>query len=732
MPEATPTRFDSVEACAEDVLAKVGKKVVLGLPLGLGKPNPFVNALYAKAKADPDIELIICTALSLERPRWSSDLERRFLEPFVERMFGGYVDLDYMLDLRRRTLPPNVQLKEFYCKAGANLNVRHAQQNYVSSNYTHVYRDLIDQGVNVLAQMVCRGEQDGREVFSLSSNPDVTLDVTRELWRQHERDGRPMAIVAQLNQNLPFMYGDAVVDPGLFTAVIDNPAYNYRLFGAPKMAVTTTDFAIGLAASALIKDGGTLQIGIGSLGDALVYGLALRQQHNQVYRRAVEATGLLDKVGDLIEEVGGLDPFEQGLNGSTEMLVDGYLELIRAGVIKRKTYNDLHIQRLINHGRISEQVGPETLEAVLADGAVHPRLTEAEVDWLKQYGILAADCRFEDGHLVRGAERIPADLTVRENWKRIVSTCLGDSLAGGILIHGGFFLGPEGFYRELAEMPDWLRRQISMTSVLKVNQLYENEYASEELKLLQRQHGRFVNACLLVTLTGNVCSDGLDTGQMVSGVGGQYNFVSQAHALPGGRSILMCKATRAKGKDIHSNVVFNYGHITIPRHLRDIVITEYGVADLRGKSDKDVIAALLNVADSRFQQGLLKRAKEAGKIQVDYEIPEAFRNNLPERLEADFGPFRKEGHFAPFPFGTDFTAEELVLGKALKGLKAKMSAGLSKVSGLSRAMTIGVPDEALPYLERMALAAPTNARERMMRKLIVYALKLTGAIGKEA
>ena len=101
---------------------------------------------------------------------------------------------------------------------------------------------------------------------------------------------------------------------------------------------------------------------------------------------------------------------------------------------------------------------------------------------------------------------------------------------------------------------------------------------------------------------------------MVSGVGGQYNFVSQAHALDGARSILMAKSTREKGRDVSSNIVWNYGHITIPKHLRDMVITEYGIADLRGKCDKEVIEALLNITDSRFQDELLRKAKSAKKV----------------------------------------------------------------------------------------------------------------------
>ena len=83
----------------------------------------------------------------------------------------------------------------------------------------------------------------------------------------------------------------------------------------------------------------------------------------------------------------------------------------------------------------------------------------------------------------------------------------------------------------------------------------------------------------------------------------------------------MLRATRAAKGRTTSNIRWNYGHTTIPRHLRDIVVTEYGVADLRGKTDRDVIAAMLSVTDSRFQDELLRRAKDAGKIEKAFELP---------------------------------------------------------------------------------------------------------------
>lgn len=152
----------------------------------------------------------------------------------------------------------------------------------------------------------------------------------------------------------------------------------------------------------------------------------------------------------------------------------------------------------------------------------------------------------------------------------------------------------------------------------------------------------------------------------MSGVGGQYNFVAQAFALEGARSVLALEATRQSGKQAQSNIRWSYGHETIPRHLRDVFVTEYGVADVRGKSDADVIAAMLQVSDSRFQGELMRQAKDAGKLPRSYEIPAAHRENYPERIGAALRPARDAGLLPSFPFGSDFIDVEQRLIPALR------------------------------------------------------------------
>src|SRR6187402_354587 len=212
-PREPLLRTADLDAAVEAVLARNGPELVCGTPLGLGKPVALLNALYGRVKADPTRRLSILTALSLAIPRARGDLERRFLEPFVRRMFEGVPELDYLRDLSGPGLPANVGVYEFYFRPGALLGVPAAQQNYVSCNYTHAGRDMLARGLNTVVVMV--SERGGR--YSLSCNPDLTLDVVQAL----RSAGRPCVVAAQVNRRLPFMTGDAEVGADFFDVILD-------------------------------------------------------------------------------------------------------------------------------------------------------------------------------------------------------------------------------------------------------------------------------------------------------------------------------------------------------------------------------------------------------------------------------------------------------------------------------------------------------------------------------
>ncbi|GGC81309.1 acetyl-CoA hydrolase/transferase C-terminal domain-containing protein [Marinobacter halophilus] len=715
---------DDANACVDRVIERVGKQITLGLPLGLGKPVRFVNALYQRAKDDPDIQLHIVTALSLLAPEGGSSLEKRFLEPFTKRLYGNIPELAYARDVSRNQLPANVSVSEFFFKAGSYLNNRSQQRNYVCTNYTHAVRDLMAQGVNVVGQLMSPGSQHGQpDHLSFSCNPDLSLDIL-PLLREREAAGTPVAMVAELNQNLPWFGHHAAIEAREFDLILSHPSSDYPLFSAPQMAVSPADHMIGFYASSLLKDGGTLQVGIGSLGAALVHSAIVRHKHNDAWKAIFDHLQVREQF-PVVEEYGGTGPFEQGLYGCSEMMVDGFLYLLQEGILTREVYDHPGLQNLINQGEITEAPSLETLDVLHKTGLIDSPLRARDVKWLIRYGVLRDSVEFKGGRLRLSDDKsVEADLANAETREALNVMGLGDRLAGGIAMHGGFYVGPENFYQALRELSDDQRDKICMTSVNFINHLYDHRFGDQKMKAAQRVHGRFINSAMMYTLNGAAVSDGLDDGRVVSGVGGQYNFVAMAHELPGARSILALRSTRVSGAKPVSNIVFNYAHCTIPRHLRDIVITEYGIADIRGQSDEDVILRLIRIADSRFQEELLAQAKKAGKVAADFKLPVHWCQNTPGNVAQALKAGGKGDWFPAFPFGRDFTDEELKLGKALKGLKAATATPRGKLATLWQAMK--AKDEEGHYdtlIDRMGLKKPSGLRNKLDRKLVIHGLQ---------
>jgi acyl-CoA hydrolase len=612
------------------LLSRVGKRVVLGIPLGIGKPNRFVNALYRRAVQDESLQLKIFTALTPRVPAGRSLLEQRFLKPLTDKLYRGYQSLEYDAAVRASKLPPNIEVSEFYFAPGSYLGVPYAQQHHVCANYSHAVQALVDRGVNVVAQAVAMKERDGIRRYSVGSNPDLIFDLVQQL----DGDQRPV-LVGQVTPAMPFMPNHAETSAEFWDLIVDESGHRplSPLFPAPNKPVGLVDYAIATHVASMIPDGGTLQIGIGSLADAVTHVIRLRQTDNPIYRRLVaELVGEPEQAlrAALPIETG---PFDAGLYGCSEMLVEGLLHLIDSGVLKRR---------------------------------------------------------------VRGAQ----------------------SPEGQVFLHAAFFLGSNWLYRRLRALTDEESAGISMTGVRFVNTL-DDEFDS---KCEQRRFGRFVNSAMMVTLDGGCISDALQGKRIVSGVGGQHDFIGMAQRLPGARSIMMVPSTRMKAGATESNIVFEYPHLTIARQFRDIVVTEYGAADIRGASDRNVMCCLLNIADSRFQPDLLSQAQAAGKIEAGYRIPESFRNNSPARVAERIGRDARLS-LPHFPLSSDFSESEARLAVALGYLKqfagSKLAVARLLVTGAGRR------DGWQQELDRMGLDRVSSLAESINRRLLCTSLART-------
>src|SRR6202050_4286590 len=117
-----------------------------------------------------------------------------------------------------------------------------------------------------------------------------------------------------------------------------------------------------------------------------------------------------------------------------------------------------------------------------------------------------------------------------------------------------------------------------------------------------------VNAALQGDLTGAINADHL-LGHQYSATGGQLDFVRGAYASRGGKSIIACHSTAAKGKA--SRIVARLdGPVTTPRIDTHIVVTEFGWADMKGKSSTERAKALVGLAHPDFRDELTTSAKE--------------------------------------------------------------------------------------------------------------------------
>ncbi|XBQ15131.1 MAG: acetyl-CoA hydrolase/transferase C-terminal domain-containing protein [Oceanicaulis sp.] len=642
MSDSAPSDLAArADAIVRDTIARIGKTVVLGLPLALGKANHLANAFYRAAKADPEIDLTIYTALTLSPPAAPNALAARLLDPIAERLYAGYPRLDYTADRARNALPGNVTIKEFFLSPGGLLKNPHAQANYVSANYTHAARDIFDSGLNVIAQMVAP-DPEARGRLSLSCNPDLTLDLI-PMMKARAEAGTPTALLAEINPELPFFGHEAAVPAETFDAVLETPGYT--LFPVPSEQVSDQDWAIAFRAAALIPDGGTLQIGIGALGDGLARAICLRDGKNAEFR------AVLDRLsGPQVDPaIGGTGPFETGLYGCSEMITEGLIELLEAGVLRRGVHDDLDAQlALMQSGEAN---------------AAHP--------------------------LIR--------------------------------LHGGFFLGSIRLYDRLRKLSPELREAVSMTAISRINQLY----GSEPLDRAQRRDARFFNTAMMVNGRGAAISDTLGDGRVVSGIGGQYNFVAMARELDGARSVILVRAVRSSGGKPASNIRWQAGEVSVPRHLRDLVVTEYGVADLRGATDREVAVRLARVCDSRFQSEFLDAAKAAGKVEQSFELEPGFTGNTPEAIREALAEARSSGLAPDYPLGSDLDETEQALKDALGLLKERTSTKVGRAKTIAAALTSGDPSEHPAAMERMGLGAPSRFKDRLEARLVAWALDQT-------
>jgi len=141
-------------------------------------------------------------------------------------------------------------------------------------------------------------------------------------------------------------------------------------------------------------------------------------------------------------------------------------------------------------------------------------------------------------------------------------------------------------------------------------EFYESDYVNDPFIISQHEKMVAINQALEIDLTGQVCVDSLGH-RFYSGLDGQADFVRGAMRSKGGKAITVFSSTAEEGEYSRIKSVLSEGAgVVLTRGDVDYVVTEYGVASLRGKTIKERALSLINIAHPKFRNQLLQWAKE--------------------------------------------------------------------------------------------------------------------------
>jgi acetyl-CoA hydrolase len=140
-------------------------------------------------------------------------------------------------------------------------------------------------------------------------------------------------------------------------------------------------------------------------------------------------------------------------------------------------------------------------------------------------------------------------------------------------------------------------------------ELHPTDYVNDPYVIAQNENMIAINSAIEIDLSGQVCADSMGT-QFFSGIGGQVDFVRGAKRSKGGKAIIAFPSTAKKGtvSRIVANLTPGAGVVTSRGDVH-IIVTEYGVANLHGKSVRERARLLIDIAHPDFREELKEAAQ---------------------------------------------------------------------------------------------------------------------------
>ena len=137
-----------------------------------------------------------------------------------------------------------------------------------------------------------------------------------------------------------------------------------------------------------------------------------------------------------------------------------------------------------------------------------------------------------------------------------------------------------------------------------------HEFVNNPVVIAKNPQVTSINSAIQIDLTGQVCADSMGH-KIYSGVGGQVDFVLGASFSEHGKSIIALPSTAKKGAFSRLVPALERGAgVVTTRALVDYVVTEYGIAELRGRSIAERARDLINIAHPEFREELSRQARD--------------------------------------------------------------------------------------------------------------------------
>ncbi len=429
MTLADTNEYKSKLRSAHDAVGLIQDGDYVVTPTGVGQPPNLLQAL--------------------------SDRRREFHDVKVSGILTMF-PLDYYDDLDTQE---NVRQMSYFLGGFTRAGAQGGWIDYVPANYSELGWMLRDGQVPCHTVLTMASAMDEHGYFSISLAADYTMAAMDQA----------RTVILEVNPNAPYTFGDCHVHISQVTAVVesDDPVIEV---GLPEIG--EVEKAIGGYVADMIPDGATLQIGFGSIPDAVV--MQLREKRD--------------------------------LGVHTEMIGDGILSLVEAGVITNRRKNFMP-------GRMSAT----------------------------------------------------------------------------------FALGSRKLY-------EWMHQNRTM-------EIHPVEWNNEPWIASRNDDLHTINGTIEVDFLGQCCSESIGA-KPFSGTGGQTDFVRAGNRSKGGKSFIVLPST-AKGGTVSriTPTLAPGAHVTTSKNDVNYVVTEYGVAQLRGKSNRERARALIRIAHPDFRDQLTEEAQ---------------------------------------------------------------------------------------------------------------------------